>query len=238
MTRILGLFIAGVCLTLGLGQPATAQPAGAIAFSPSGTATLPTPIDGLNVSATETCSDGGSARVPVACPQLYLVPGTGISPSFIIEAATGSSILSCSSGSIACNSGGDFDISVDVTVTPVNDQTVLTGASVTVNGTETSAALDRIGGTETVLLDTTQVCGSGLAATAANSDSCTFAGIPGDYLSLTKDFGLHGSGLGPDAVMSLNSITEGFRVPEPASIASLLGGIVMLATMRRKRRRA
>lgn len=245
MTRNLGLVVAGVCLTLGLSQPAAAQslPVGAIALSPSATLTT----DGLMVTATVTgCSDGetGSGRnaTPVACPTLYMVAGSGINPSVIIEAAIGSTltpILGCSSSSIACTVG-DFDVSLDVTATPVSSKTALMGAAVTLTGTETSAALNRIGGTETVEQvndsSVSEVCS--LSATAAEGDNCSFRGVQGASLSMTKDFRLNGTALGPTSELSLNTITESFEVPEPASMAALLGGIIALATVRRKRRRA
>jgi len=247
MTRILGLVAAGVCLTLGFGRPAAAQPlpVGAIAFAPSGTATVTT--DGIVVSATLTgCTDGetgsGRTHTPVACPALYMVAGSGISPSVIIEAAIGSTltpILGCSSSSIAC-SVDDFDVSLDVTATPMSSKTALMAASVKLTGTETSAALNRIGGSETVdqvsHSISTQVCL--LNATAAVGDDCAFPGIQGASLSMTKDFRLNGTALGPTSELSLNTITESFEVPEPASMAALLGGIIALATVRRKRRRA
>lgn len=239
MTRILGFVIAGVCLTLGLGQPAAAQPlpVGAIALSPSATLTT----DGIMVSVTVSgCSDGGGRHG--ACPDLYMIAGSGTNASVIIEAAIGSTltpILGCSSSSIACTVG-DFDVSLDVTATPVSSKTALMGASVTLTGAETSAALSRIGGTETVDqvngATSTQVCL--LSANAAVGDNCAFPGIQGASLSMTKDFGLDGTGLGSGSELSLNTITESFEVPEPASIASLLGGIIALATVRRKRRRA
>jgi hypothetical protein len=245
MTRILGLVVAGVCLTLGFGQPAAADslPVGAIALAPSASLTT----DGLIVSATVTgCTDGetgsGRSATPVACPTLYMVAGSGISPSVIIEAAIGSTltpILGCSSSSIACTVG-DFDASLDVTATPVSSKTALMGAAVTLTGTETSAALNRIGGTETVDQVSNsishQVCL--LSATAAGGDDCAFPGIQGASLSMTKDFRLNGTALGPTSELSLNTITESFEVPEPASTAALLGGIIALATVRRKRRRA
>jgi hypothetical protein len=229
MIRNLGLFVAAVALTLGLGKAALAQPlqAGAIALTSGASLT----VDGVTVTIdSAVCSAGGRGT---GCASLYLAPD-GPGPSVIIEAASGgflTPIMSYTCGTTTCSSGS-YDMSVVLTATVAGSTAPLTSASAVVGGSATTNFNPDVGGTETLTGETGCVV---LDATLGRPASCDFA--PSSSVSATKDFGLNISGL-PDTVsLTLNSITETFATPEPASMAGLLAGVIGLAAARAKRRR-
>jgi hypothetical protein len=236
MIRNLGLFVAAVALTLGLGRAASAQPlpAGAVALTTGDYLT----IDGVTVTVGTVGCSAGSVTVnhvatPVACPSLYLAPD-GPGPSVIIEAASGGSItpiMSYTCGAGPCSSGS-YDMSVVLTATVAGSTPPLTSASAVVSGSASTNYSSDVGGTET--LSGENGC-AGLNATLGSPASCDFR--PTNSVSATKDFGLNISGLPSTVSLTLNSITETFATPEPASMACLLAGVIGLAAVRGKRRR-
>jgi len=144
-------------------------------------------------------------------------------------------VLSC--GPITSCSGG-YDLDVDLTVVTNDSSNTLTGASAALAGSASPGLASDVTGTETiqdVYLDT--LCTLNVNLATSPSPVCgTFAGQ--NYLSVSKDFALSLNGVTNGSALQLTSLTESFtRAPEPASIASLLAGIVGLAAMRRKRRR-
>jgi hypothetical protein len=250
MSKILGPLVLALCLALGFGRSASAQiPAGAIAFSPSAATSITIDEGLLKFTIAQggwTCNEGYNLTTSAAIPcsgQLYLVPtGTGINQSVQIDAFSGGTeipIETVNCASVACTNrsiGGSYDLSIStLTVTGLNG-TKIDGASAAVSGSATPASFDGdVGGTETV----GGGCPAGLASYVGSPSSCSFA--PTGSLSLVKDMGLDGlTGLGANTpTLTLNSITEGFAlVPEPASMACLLAGLVGLAAARGKRRRA
>jgi hypothetical protein len=237
MIRNLGLFVAAVALILGLGQVASAQPlqAGAVALTVGDYLT----IDGVTVTVDSASCSAGSTTVDrvvtlTACPSLYLAPD-GPGPSVIVEAASGGTITPIMS--YTCNTGscsaGSYDMSVVLTATVAGTTAPLTSASVVVNGSATTNFNTDVGGTET--LSGSETGCTTLAANVGKSASCDFS--PVRSVTAMKDFGLTIDGL-PDTVsLTLNSITETFATPEPASLACLLAGVIGLAAMRGRRRR-
>lgn len=241
MTKVLGLFCAAVCVTLGLGQSASAQPlqAGAIALTSGSYLTL----DDLTITVNSiSCSNGGAS-----CPDLFLAPTSGPGASIIIEAATGdipgSSTLepifsyTCS-GPGSCDTSGTYDLSVGLDV-QVNGTGTLTGVAGTLVGSASSSSLaPNVTLGETVTdnsLDT--LCNQSNINPSAPSFACSFG--PQTYLSVTKDLGLSLNGVVNGTTLTLNSVKQSFTpAPEPASLAMLLGGVAALGAARRKRHRA
>jgi hypothetical protein len=245
MTKVLGLFCAAVCLTLGLGQSASAQTlqAGAIALTPGSYLTL----DDLTITVNNvSCSNGGAS-----CPDLFLAPTSGPGASIIIEAATGDipgtsllePILSYTCpGTGSCNTSGTYDLSVGLDVQE-NGTGTLTGVAGTLVGSASSSSLDpNVTLGETVTdnsLDS--LCNETNVNPSAPSFACNFGSAAGPQtdLSVTKDLGLSLNGVVNGTTLTLNSVKQSFTpAPEPASLATLLGGVVALGAARRKRRRA
>ena len=75
---------------------------------------------------------------------------------------------------------------------------------------------------------------------SAPSFACAFPSYgPQTYLSVTKDLALSLNGVTNGTTLSLTSVTQSFTpAPEPASLTTLLGGVIALGAARRKRRRA
>jgi hypothetical protein len=236
MSKILGLFVVAFCLALGVGQQASAQPAGAIAFAPDATLT----VGVVTFELTRwTCNEGGTRSNPTPCANtLYLAPGPGPNPSVVIEAAIGNTSSLSSIEYFACTGGGTcsngyYDLSVDLTVSTPAGKAELDGASASVTGSASPSSYDPdVGGTEVV----GGGCAGGLAANLTGGGSCTFSLT--HTLNLSKDFGLTLTAVPSGVTMELDTITEGFTLaPEPASMASLLAGVIALAAVRGKRRR-
>jgi hypothetical protein len=245
MTKILSLFLAAACLTLGLGQSARAQflQAGAIALTSGNYLTL----DDLTITVNSvSCSNAGAS-----CPDLFLAPTSGLGASVIIEAATGdipgTSILepifsyTCPSAG-ACNTSGTYDLSVGLDVQE-NGTGTLTGAAGTLAGSASPSSLDpNITLGETVTdnsLDS--LCNESNINPSAPSFACNFGSTAGPQtdLSVTKDLGLSLSGVSNGTTLTLQSVKQSFTpAPEPASLATLLGGVIALGAARRKRNRA
>jgi hypothetical protein len=241
MTRVLGLGLAVAWLAVGLGHSASATTLPSSAIALSNGATLTTPDLVYKVSGF-LCNDDG------ACPTLYMVPNSGPGLGVIIEAATGAPgtgtiapyILSFSCSTVGgCSPNGEYDLSLTLTVTPTAISPLLTGASLAVAaGSNTSPGLTTDPGfgfgNETVQNGSrTMLCD--LDGPISSCDGF----IGQTKLVMTKDIGLGtGAVTIPDGgTISLGSITEGFAVPEPASMASLLIGVIALGAVRGKRQR-
>jgi len=250
MIRVLGLIVAAACLAFGLGQPAVAQPAGAIAFAPLSAGLT---VDGVHFSVSDSSVgwDGNSYTGATACNVggvcLYMAPGSGPEPSIVIEAAIGSTLVpidsyTCTTSSPDYISGyglcvnSSYDLSANVTA-KVLSGTPLTGASVTLAASAPAGQAAMVYITEG--LSGAPGCTTGLYADGdAPTASCTFSS-PSTSVTGDKDAGL-GPGFMPSATpYAMMTITEGFtRIPEPASIACLLFGVIALAAARRSTRQA
>lgn len=145
MFRFLGIITAAIFVMLAVGRPASAQPAGAIAFAPLGAGLE---VDGVQFSVADVVWDGVSYNGDTSCNAssvcLYMAPGGGLDPSIVIEAANGSTLTSiksygCSTSSPDWNSGyglcvnGAYDLSANVTATVVTGKP-LVAASVSLTG--------------------------------------------------------------------------------------------------------
>jgi hypothetical protein len=243
MTRVLGVLFAAACLAVGLGQPASAQTLPASAVALTGGATLTTTDLTFKVNSYSCYDDGISCSNPV-----YMVPTSGPGLGVIIEAATGAGgtiepyimSFSCSTTG-GCSLDGSYDLSLTLQVTTNPGIKPLTGASLAVtagNNTTPSLTTDPgFGfGTETVTNGNNLTTLCNLNGPVAGCDG--FVGTT--KLVMQKDIGL-GTNIVtiPDGdTISLGSIDEGFSVPEPASMGTLLVGAIALAAARRKRQRA
>jgi len=261
MTRVLGLCAVAFSLVLGLagqGVASVTVPAGAIALAPNASYTF---SDGLQItvnsvsydSATYSSANGTFCGNQIsggsnAC-YLYMLPQSGPNPSLIVEAALSNGTLT-PLVSYACNSsdgnyaggfcsGVSYDLALQLTVKTLTGGTYLTSASAQISGSAPSGYAADVDDSETLSVATTG--GTDCASSDLNVNlndtpgSCSFAKT--NSLQLTKDAGA-GGGLLYQGTYTLSTITEGFSVvPEPASTASLISGLVVLAAMRRGRRR-
>jgi len=240
--RILLAIAAVLSLVLGLARPGVAAnlPSGAIALSVGASYTF---SDGVQVSVT-----GLSCGAGVSCSDLWMVPQTGISNSVIIEAASGigqplESIMSYTCPSGLCSVPATTDLSVQLTAKSLVNGVYLTGASAAISGTADSGYGAAVNMNESLAGSGGAISGAGCSSGQLNvtllnastsSDACTFA--KQTYVQGTKDAAI--SGMVWSGTYALNTITESFSaVPEPASMASLISGVVALAALRGRRRR-
>jgi hypothetical protein len=245
MTKVLGLSLAAAGLILGLGRSADAQylQSDAIALTAGNYLTV-NDVE-ITVQSGLFCSNGDAA-----CNDLFMAPTSGPGASIIIEAATGdvpgSSLLepifSYTCGSTgSCNTSGTYDLSVGLDVTEVGTGT-LTGVSGTLAGSASPSTLNsdvQLG--ETVMdnsFDT--LCYQANINPSTPSFACAFPTYgPQTYLSVTKDLALSLNGVTNGTTLSLISVAQNFTpAPEPASLTTLLGGVIALGAARRKRRSA
>lgn len=246
MIKTLGFFAATICLVFGLGRPASAAtlPAGAIAFAPLSAGLT---VDGVQFTVSDVTWNGVASNGSTTCQGgvcLWMVPD-GPGPNVIIEAAAGIGdtlvpIESATCGTDFC-SGSSYDLTADLTATVVGGAKTLTGASDAVTGAAQSSPMDLTifdGGDEVLFSGSTGCAGGLMVNVASPSASCTFAAS--SAVTMDKDFGMSYWGDGaPGGITTLATITESFaKVPEPASIASLLFGLVALGATRAKHRRA
>jgi hypothetical protein len=140
-----------------------------------------------------------------------------------------------------CSPDGSYDLSLTLQVTTNPGIKPLTGASLAVTaGNNTTPSLTSDPGfgfgTETVTNGNNLTTLCNLNGPVAGCDG--FVGTT--KLVMQKDIGL-GTNIVTipyDDTISLGSIDEGFSVPEPASMGTLLVGAIALAAARRKRQRA
>jgi hypothetical protein len=242
MKKALSLIVGGLLATLVLSVGDVAYAVSPIGlYSGSGSLTY----NGLQYTITSCVLQEGVASTQHSCgasDDLFLAPTSGPGSSVIIEALNNGvqvPIMTATACGSSCPPGTVYDLNVSFTVTSTGSGTISQaelGVFGSTTDTHSSNPNEEVTGGEQVATTGFPVTTlASMTAYLSNPASATFASQTS--VNVSKDLGLLVAGAVNGSVLTLNYVTQSFlpaSAPEPASIATLLMGLIGLGAIRRK----